>query len=72
MAGDTPEGAEMHPKPVPCYLCGRPVVELGLVRWSRARTLPDYITRVDPVCKACTDTATGEDVIRDTSREVTN
>jgi hypothetical protein len=39
--------------PLPCALCGRPVVELGAIQWDRAPTSPDYITALRPVCPPC-------------------
>ena len=47
--------------PLPCYLCGRLVVELGAIKWDRARTRPDYITALHPVCRRCVATAEKKD-----------
>jgi|GEM_PF-5170369 len=41
--------------PIPCYLCGKPVRELGSVRWNGSGYPKDgYITGIFPVCVPCT------------------
>lgn len=42
-----------RPDPLPCRLCGCPVVTIGAITWDRARTRPDYITALHAVCKEC-------------------
>ena len=41
-------------KPIPCYLCGRPVRLLGAVRWNGSGDPKDgYLTDLHPVCSEC-------------------
>jgi hypothetical protein len=41
-------------KPIPCYLCGRPVRHLGAVRWDGSDDPKDgYLTGLHPVCSEC-------------------
>jgi hypothetical protein len=42
-----------RPDPIPCRLCGRPVVDIGAITWDRSRSRPDYVTALHAVCKEC-------------------
>ena len=62
----------MKKKPLPCYLCGRPVVELGIIKWDRAPPRPDYITALHPVCAECVRKAQAQAVLGAEPSEATN
>ena len=61
-----------RPDPIPCRLCGRPVVDIGAITWDRSRSRPDYVTALHPVCADCVKKAQAQAVLGAEPSEATN